>query len=360
MLSAEDDTKLQQMISVYCTVISKAVARLYKGENGKWTKISAGVATLEVHKTNNRMHIGLYNLTTQLKTFDMGLFLEMRYADSGHNFHSFFGMDGLPYGLSFSGDARNFFTSVISALNTRPQSTFAKWGNAGAKLFGSFKRGKKGKLDFGRKSNKENDVTITLKSYEHTKHIGFSADRGFEVSAENESLALELLEALQIKVNSEQEMADVMTVIDKFGADQLREALDSRNANKSEGQARRTAPRRPPPQAEAPKVPLPPTSRPVVPQRHPHGAHAAFAQPGPPPPPPPPISQAPTPKDGRQSLLDSITNFDPSRLSRVDSNEQKQSAPNILDSLGSALMDMLNQRRAHLSDSEEDGEDFDS
>lgn len=65
-------------------------------------------------------------------------------------------------------------------------------------------------------------MPITLGAYEHTKHIGFTMDNGFKVSAENEALAFELLEALQLKVASEQEMADVMNVIDKFGASKVR------------------------------------------------------------------------------------------------------------------------------------------
>lgn len=63
MISAEDNAKLKRLVSDYCIISSKAVARLYKGQDGRWMKISAGVATLEVHKPKNSMYIGLYSLT---------------------------------------------------------------------------------------------------------------------------------------------------------------------------------------------------------------------------------------------------------------------------------------------------------
>lgn len=67
---------------------------------------------------------------------------------------------------------------------------------------------------------------IIVNDFKHTKHVGFSENNEFKISAENEELANELIAALHLKINNKGEMQDVMSVIDQFGADQVSKQIN--------------------------------------------------------------------------------------------------------------------------------------
>ncbi|VUZ46249.1 unnamed protein product [Hymenolepis diminuta] len=217
--------------------------------------------------------------------FSTPLYGEMRYIDSTYQFHTF-SANGSSYGLSFAdvSDAQNFYNYVIGFLTPRlPISSSAgpsaKSGGVKVAKFGQILT--KGKTLFKRKNDKESNGAIIVNDFEHIRHVGFSENNEFKIRAENEELANELIEALRLKINNKGEMQDVMNVIDRFGADRVRKALDPRK-------------RRP--------APLPPTSLP------------------PPPPAPPLPTSVPNTQPGRGDLLNSIIHFDTSTLTKVFTN----------------------------------------
>ncbi|KAM3179606.1 hypothetical protein ACTXT7_000193 [Hymenolepis weldensis] len=163
------------------------------------------------------------------KSTNTPLYGEMGYIGSTCQFHTF-SADGFSYGLSFADvtDAQNFYNYVIGFLTSRPlispySSTepLAKSGRIKAAKFGQILN--KGKTLFKRKNDKESDAVIVVNDFKHTKHVGFSENSEFQIFAENEELANELIEALHLKINNKKEMQDVMNVIDRFGADQLQD-----------------------------------------------------------------------------------------------------------------------------------------
>lgn len=62
-LTDEDEYKLKSLVPPNFTIITSAVARLYRGDNGRWNKISSGIAVVEADKYSDRVYISIYSMT---------------------------------------------------------------------------------------------------------------------------------------------------------------------------------------------------------------------------------------------------------------------------------------------------------
>nr|CDS28455.1 wiskott Aldrich syndrome protein [Hymenolepis microstoma] len=359
-LSSLDRSQLADLVPLHCSTICDAVAILYMGVLGKWVKVSSGVAALEGNKKDHKLHICLYSLTKRLKVFDIELYEEMNYTVSCCQFHSF-SDDGGSYGLLFSNvnDSQKFFEHVNGFLKTDNLSDEAtsKIGWINRKKFNNFfvKRNKSS----NRKNDKKLNIEVKVNTFKHVSHIGLSQDAGFKVSAESEELANELIKALNLTINDEMEMQVVRETINKFGSDNVKEAMEQKRLKQQvpqppSSQQRPPLPARPISSLQQP----PPSSRqlppPPLPARPMSSLQRSPSTSQPIPPPPIPPVSVPHTQSMHGELLDSIVNFNPNKLTKVNTAERKESAPDLMDSIENALIQMLNQRRGLLTQSDTD------
>ncbi|VDO03953.1 unnamed protein product [Rodentolepis nana] len=372
-----DKSQLASLIPFHCDIICDAVAILFKGVLGKWLMVSSGVATLEANKKDNMLHICIYSLTKRLKDFDTKLFKEMSYTVSSSRFHTF--SDGEDsYGLSFSNatDAQNFFEHTKGFLYSTPlitprlsYGTTSKAGRTSRRSSGLF-LGKLKNKKSNRKNDKKPNIEVKVNTFKHVSHVGFTENAGLQVTAETEELANQLIKALNLTINDEKEMQCVKETINKFGPNQVKKAMEQKRQAPPVPSTQQLPPpssRQLPPQSPQQLPPpsyqqLPPPS----PQQLPPPSSRQLPPPSPqqlPPPPPPPPSAPPTsilsPKSSHGVLLDSIVNFNPNKLTKVNTVERKESTPDLMDSIEEALIQMLNQRRGRLTQNDTDDDDDD-
>ncbi|KAL5962632.1 Neural Wiskott-Aldrich syndrome protein [Taenia solium] len=313
LLTSDEKHRLMEQVSHFITINMAYIALLYKVKNRRWIRISPGVVTLEEDPVLCVVSIGFYDLNTGKRLIKTDLYKEMEYRECGPQFHALDGVAG-PLGLAFAcpKEAHDLFTSVQAKLNPPPAKNW--------KFTNMVHWAKKKHFRNGEQAN----VKFEMSDFQHIKHVGLDSDgKDLKVAALNEELAKELLEALGMTARTENEMAAVCNLIEKCGAVEVQEALEIHNYMEL-GESYQSGPALVPPPA----------------------------------PPPPPLQQ-PT-NDGRGNLLDSITNFDTSKLKQVRKDDEKERLPNqgpgIVDSIETALTQMLANRRRYLNecDSDED------
>ncbi|VDK43652.1 unnamed protein product [Taenia asiatica] len=348
LLTSDEKHRFMNEVSHSSTIKMACVARLYKVKNQKWIRINPVVVTLEEDQGLRVVSIGFYDLNTGKKLTKTDLYREMEYRECGPQFHALDGVAG-PLGLAFadSKEAHDFFTSVQAKLKSPPikNEKFtnmvhrAKKGiadQAGKLKVGEIARPVAAHITYSSspqsqvnkrfRNEGQADVKFEVNGFQHITHVGLDSDgKDLKVSAQNEELAKELLEALGMTARTANEMAAVCNLIEKCGAVEVQEALEIHNYM-GLGESCQSGP-----------APVPPPA---------------------PPPPPPPLQQPIN--DGRGDLLDSITNFDASKLKQVRKDNAKEGLPNqgpsIVDSIETALTQMLTNRRRYLNecDSDED------
>ncbi|VDD81524.1 unnamed protein product [Mesocestoides corti] len=290
LLSKSEQQYVQNLIPPNNNARSVCVARLYYGQKGQWKLQSSGIVTLEKQADSGNVAIRFYDWEGGRVVNTTNLYLEMQYHVQTAKFHTFAGESG-PVGLAFadSREAEAYYCSLKYEL-----SSPSGGGRINNKPPG---QGKTKFTGLARRAIMSNNVNVAFHGFKHVQHVGLDSNgEELKIQARDEEVAAQLLALLGIKVESKEDMNIVYNVIQSHGSNEVRQALDARRDRQDSHNYQ-----------SANEVSLIPSQNGPVPP------------PPPPPPPPPSLAAAPQSAEaGRESLLNSITQFKSTMLKPVE------------------------------------------